>query len=114
MSAQAKVTSAHRQRLALVYVRQSTLAQVRENTQSTERQYALAGEAERLGWEGARIVVIDADLGVSGRGAGERPGFKELVGRGSAWARSARSSASRSRGWRAAPRTSSGYSSSAP
>jgi len=81
VSVQAKVTSAHRQRLAVVYVRQSTLAQVRENTQSTERQYALAGEAERLGWERERVVVIDADLGVSGRSATERAGFKELVGR---------------------------------
>jgi excisionase family DNA binding protein len=81
VSAAAKVTGAHRQRLAVVYVRQSTLAQVRENTQSTERQYALAGEAERLGWEGSRIVVIDSDLGVSGRSANGRPGFKELVGR---------------------------------
>lgn len=81
MSAQAKVTSVHRQRLAVIYVRQSTLAQVRENTQSTERQYALAGEAERLGWEGARIAVIDSDLGVSARSADGRDGFKELVGR---------------------------------
>lgn len=81
MSVQAKVTSAHRERLALVYVRQSTLAQVRENVQSTERQYAMADEAERLGWEGSRVVVIDSDLGVSGRGASERAGFKELVGR---------------------------------
>lgn len=81
MSAEAKVTSAHRQRLALIYVRQSTLAQVRENTQSTERQYALAEEAERLGWEGARVVVIDRDLGVSGGNASERQGFNELVGR---------------------------------
>jgi DNA invertase Pin-like site-specific DNA recombinase len=81
VSVQAKVTSAHRERLALVYVRQSTLAQVRENVQSTERQYAMADEAERLGWEGSRVVVIDSDLGVSGRGASERAGFKELVGR---------------------------------
>jgi DNA invertase Pin-like site-specific DNA recombinase len=81
VSAPAKVTSSHRQRLAVVYVRQSTLAQVRENTQSTERQYALAGEATRLGWEGSRVVVIDSDLGVSGRTASERAGFRELVGR---------------------------------
>jgi len=81
MSAPAKVTSSHRERLAVVYVRQSTLAQVRENIQSTERQYALAGEAARLGWEDSRIVVIDSDLGVSGRSATGRTGFKELVGR---------------------------------
>ncbi len=81
MSAQVKVTSSHRERLAVIYVRQSTLAQVRENTQSTERQYALAEEAARLGWDRSQIVVIDSDLGVSGRSASEREGFKELVGR---------------------------------
>jgi DNA invertase Pin-like site-specific DNA recombinase len=81
VSAPAKVAGAHRQRLAVVYVRQSTLAQVRENTQSTERQYALAEEAERLGWERSRVVVIDCDLGVSGRSANGRAGFNELVGR---------------------------------
>jgi DNA invertase Pin-like site-specific DNA recombinase len=76
-----KLTSAHRQRLAVIYVRQSTLAQVRFNTESTERQYALADEAARLGWERDRIVVIDSDLGLSGRDAQKREGFKELVGR---------------------------------
>jgi DNA invertase Pin-like site-specific DNA recombinase len=76
-----KLTSAHRQRLAMIYVRQSTLAQVRFNTESTERQYALADEAARLGWERDRIVVIDSDLGLSGRDAQKREGFKELVGR---------------------------------
>jgi excisionase family DNA binding protein len=76
-----KITRAHRDRLALIYVRQSTLAQVREHTESTERQYALAGEAGRLGWERERIVVIDCDLGVSGRTAAARVGFTDLVGR---------------------------------
>lgn len=81
VSAPAKVTSSHRERLAVIYVRQSTLAQVRFNTQSTDRQYGLAEEAARLGWEEPRIAVIDSDLGVSGRTASEREGFKELVGR---------------------------------
>src|SRR3954468_24419185 len=76
-----KVTSAHLQRLAVIYVRQSSLAQVRFNRESTERQYALADEAARLGWERERIVVIDCDLGLSGRDAHAREGFKELVGR---------------------------------
>jgi DNA invertase Pin-like site-specific DNA recombinase len=76
-----KVTSAHRQRLAVIYVRQSSLAQVRFNRESTERQYALAEEAAGLGWERERIVVIDCDLGRSGRDAHARAGFKELVGR---------------------------------
>jgi excisionase family DNA binding protein len=54
---------------------------VRFNVQSTERQYALADEAARLGWERERIVVVDCDLGLSGRDAQAREGFKELVGR---------------------------------
>src|SRR4051812_19877066 len=76
-----KVTSAHLRRLAVIYVRQSSLAQVRFNRESTERQYALADEAARLGWERERIVVIDCDLGLSGRDAQAREGFKALVGR---------------------------------
>lgn len=81
VSARQKVTSAHLQRLAVIYVRQSSLAQVRFNVQSTERQYALVDEAARLGWERERIVVVDCDLGLSGRDTQAREGFKELVGR---------------------------------
>jgi DNA invertase Pin-like site-specific DNA recombinase len=81
MNGASKIRSAHRERLAIVYVRQSTLAQVYGHTESTARQYALADEATRLGWEASRIVVIDADLGVSGRTAAARAGFRELVGR---------------------------------
>jgi DNA invertase Pin-like site-specific DNA recombinase len=81
MTAAGKITAAHLERMAVVYVRQSTIAQVREHTESTARQYALAEEAARLGWSAARISVIDADLGVSGRTASARSGFKELVGR---------------------------------
>jgi len=77
----AKVTNTHRERLAVIYIRQSTIAQVRDHAESTARQYALAEEAVHLGWDQARIVVIDADLGVSGRTASARSGFKELVGR---------------------------------
>lgn len=76
-----KIRSNHLKRLALIYIRQSTLAQVRENTESTARQYALAEEAARLGWGPSEIVPIDADLGVSGRAGSERSGFKELVSR---------------------------------
>ena len=65
----------------MIYVRQSTLAQVRDHGESTQRQYALTDDAERLGWPAERVVVIDADLGVSGRGGSDRTGFKELVGR---------------------------------
>jgi len=81
MSGTAKVTSAHLQRTAIVYVRQSTLAQVREHTESTARQYALSAEACRLGWPAAQVEVIDSDLGLSGRSASGRAGFRELVGR---------------------------------
>jgi DNA invertase Pin-like site-specific DNA recombinase len=76
-----KITTGHRERTALVYVRQSSLAQVRDNTESTARQYALAEEAVRLGWPRSAVEVIDADLGLSGRSAERRSGFKDLVGR---------------------------------
>jgi DNA invertase Pin-like site-specific DNA recombinase len=54
---------------------------VRDNTESTARQYALADESVRLGWARQRVEVIDADLGLSGRSADGRSGFKELVSR---------------------------------
>jgi excisionase family DNA binding protein len=76
-----KITTGHRGRTALIYIRQSTMAQVRENTESTARQYALADEAVRLGWPDSQVEVIDADLGLSGRSAQQRSGFKDLVGR---------------------------------
>ncbi|MGH9178743.1 MAG: recombinase family protein [Acidimicrobiales bacterium] len=78
---QTKLTSSHLSRRALIYVRQSSMAQVRENTESTARQYALAAEAARLGWAASAIEVIDADLGISGRSADNRAGFKEVVAR---------------------------------
>ncbi len=61
MRGEQKVTASHRQRVAIVYIRQSTLMQVREHTESTARQYGLAQEAARLGWPAADIEVIDAD-----------------------------------------------------
>jgi DNA invertase Pin-like site-specific DNA recombinase len=76
-----KITGEHLERLAIVYVRQSTLAQVRDHGESTARQYALSDDAERMGWAAERVLVIDADLGVSGRGGSARAGFNELVGR---------------------------------
>jgi DNA invertase Pin-like site-specific DNA recombinase len=81
MNSASKIQRAHLDRLAIVYVRQSSLAQVYGHTESTARQYALADDATRLGWEASRIVVIDADLGISGRTASARAGFRELVGR---------------------------------
>jgi DNA invertase Pin-like site-specific DNA recombinase len=76
-----KLTRSHLERTAIVYVRQSTLMQVREHTESTARQYGLAELAARLGWPAGGIEVIDADLGLSGRSASHREGFKELVAR---------------------------------
>ena len=78
---ESKVTGSHLERAAVVYVRQSTLVQVREHTESTLRQYDLAAQAARLGWAGTAIEVIDADLGLSGRTASHRDGFKHLVAR---------------------------------
>lgn len=81
MKGNEKIAARHLERLALIYIRQSTLAQVRENTESTARQYGLADEAVRLGWPRSQVEVIDADLGLSGRSAEGRSGFKDLVGR---------------------------------
>ena len=62
-----KVTDLHLIKMAIVYVRQSTPQQVSENRESLARQYALAGHAAALGWPQDRVVVIDDDLGLSGR-----------------------------------------------
>src|SRR5258707_5577446 len=82
MNGSGKITSAHRDRLAVIYLRQSSMAQVREHTESTMRQYGLAEEAVRLGWARPDVLVIDTDLGVSGRWGVVREGFTELVRRG--------------------------------
>ena len=74
-----KVTPRHLRRQAYLYVRQSTLRQVVENTESTERQYALRHRAVALGWPIEQVVVIDRDLGQSGASAADREGFQELV-----------------------------------
>src|SRR6266487_2129716 len=74
-----KVQEWHRDRLAVVYVRQSTMAQVIEHGESTRLQYGLSGRAAELGWEPSRILVIDEDLGHSASGAEVRPGFQRLV-----------------------------------
>jgi DNA invertase Pin-like site-specific DNA recombinase len=75
----AKIRDVHLNRLAMVYVRQSTPQQVLENRESRERQYALAQFAERLGWPAERVVVIDEDQGQSGKTATERSGFQRLM-----------------------------------
>jgi DNA invertase Pin-like site-specific DNA recombinase len=74
-----KVTADHLRRGAYLYVRQSTLRQVIENTESTQRQYALCQRAFGLGWPKESIVVIDSDLGQSAASAADRAGFQKLV-----------------------------------
>ena len=73
-----KISASHLVRHAYVYVRQSTLRQVIENTESTKRQYALRERAIALGWPPDRVVVIDSDLGRSGADS-DREGFARLV-----------------------------------
>jgi DNA invertase Pin-like site-specific DNA recombinase len=73
-----KVQATHLQRNAYLYVRQSTLRQVLENTESTQRQYALRQHAVALGWPLDRIIVIDTDLGQSAA-ATDRAGFQQLA-----------------------------------
>jgi DNA invertase Pin-like site-specific DNA recombinase len=74
-----KVTPWHLQRLAYIYVRQSTVKQMRHNPESQQYQYRLRQRAQELGWTPERILIIDSDLGKSGRDASEREGFQELV-----------------------------------
>ena len=79
MSTQEKVQASHLNRDAYLYIRQSSLQQVIENKESTQRQYALRQRAVALGWPVERIVVIDSDLGQSGASSEEREGFQRLV-----------------------------------
>ena len=74
-----KVTASHLRRPAVIYVRQSTLAQVERNIESTMRQYDLAARAQALGWQRSAVRVIDEDLGVSGASAAGRSGFAQLA-----------------------------------
>jgi len=74
-----KIRDRHLDRLAIVYVRQSTPHQVRENRESRERQYALVDHAVALGWPPDRVIVIDEDQGQSGRSAADRSGFQRLL-----------------------------------
>ena len=76
---QTKIRSEHLSRPAIVYIRQSSLAQVRFHRESTERQYALQEKALNLGWPQELIQVIDEDLGISGSGRSQRQGFQTLV-----------------------------------
>src|SRR5450631_2859068 len=76
---QSKVTADHLRRDAYLYVRQSSLYPVANNTESSRRQYDLRGRAVALGWPTERVVVIDVDQGQSGSSATDREGFQQLV-----------------------------------
>jgi DNA invertase Pin-like site-specific DNA recombinase len=79
MNDQSKVTADHLRRDAYLYVRQSSLYQVANNTESSRRQYDLRGRAVALGWPADSVIVIDVDQGQSGASAADREGFQRLV-----------------------------------
>jgi DNA invertase Pin-like site-specific DNA recombinase len=79
MSELGKVKPTHRQRAAIIYVRQSSAAQVEHHRESTERQYALVDRAIELGWSRDHVTIIDEDLGLSGAGTAKRTGFARLA-----------------------------------
>jgi len=74
-----KIQNTHQERMAYVYVRQSTPIQVMENRESTERQYRLRDRAIELGWAPSRVEVIDEDQGRTGSISAHRTGFQRLV-----------------------------------
>ena len=74
-----KLQEHHRDRPAIVYVRQSTIQQVQHHQESTRLQYGLSERARALGWGEQQVLVIDEDLGKSGASAEGRPGFQRLV-----------------------------------
>src|ERR1700736_5391169 len=74
-----RLTDRHRARICVIYIRQSSYAQVERNRESTARQYDLAGRAAELGWTNEAVLVIDEDLGLSGSGSVQRAGFPRLA-----------------------------------
>ena len=74
-----KVTAAHLRKDAYLYVRQSTIKQVLNNTESTLRQYDLKSRAVALGWTAEQVIVIDIDQGHSAASVTDREGFQRLV-----------------------------------
>src|SRR5438034_11398627 len=79
LNLESPVTTAHRAKLAYIYVRQSTAGQVRQHQESTELQYRLVDRAAAFGWPKERIEVIDDDLGKSGTSSDGRGGFQRLI-----------------------------------
>jgi hypothetical protein len=96
-----KICPQHVERLAVVYVRQSTMQQVLEHQESTRLQYGLVRRAVAWGWSEARVLVIDDDLGRSGTRAEGRHGFQRLVAEVGLDHVSGSCSVWRCRGWRA-------------
>jgi DNA invertase Pin-like site-specific DNA recombinase len=76
---QSKVQAPHLKRGAFLYVRQSSLRQVFENSESTKRQYDLRQRAITLGWHVDQVIIIDSDQGQSGKSSADREGFQRLV-----------------------------------
>ncbi|WP_265026803.1 recombinase family protein [Wolbachia endosymbiont (group A) of Bombylius major] len=74
-----KIQNHHVLKLAYIYLRQSTMGQVRLNQESTERQYKLKDKAQQMGWSNNAIRVLDGDLGISGTQTNNREDFKMLV-----------------------------------
>jgi DNA invertase Pin-like site-specific DNA recombinase len=74
-----KIQATHRQRLACIYIRQSSLKQVRENTESQVNQYRLQERASALGWASEQTRVIDSDQGISGSSSDGRLGYQEIL-----------------------------------
>lgn len=74
-----KIHPRHLDRRAIVYIRQSSMAQVHRNQESTKLQYSLVDMAKRLGWADQRVLVIDEDLGQSGASAVGREGFQKML-----------------------------------
>ena len=79
MTDMTKIQAIHLQRVAIIYLRQSTTHQLEYNRESTDRQYALVNRALELGWSREQIMVVDDDLGLSGDGSTERSGFANMT-----------------------------------
>ncbi len=79
MSDLAKIKPAHTHRAAVIYVRQSSAAQVEHHRESTERQYALVHRAIELGWQRDQVIIVDEDQGLSGAGIAKRAGFAQMA-----------------------------------
>jgi DNA invertase Pin-like site-specific DNA recombinase len=79
MQSSGKIGPSHLQRLAVVYVRQSTAQQVLDHQESTRLQYGLLARARQMGWPEERVLIIDDDLGISGASSEGRAGFRRLV-----------------------------------